>query len=139
MTNYNLICDKEHEFEGWFRSSSDYDDQIAKKLIACPFCGSTKISKGIMAPNVATGRRKDAARDEKLQKTMIKALKEVRKQVEDNSDYVGEKFAYEARAIHYGDAEERSIYGEATKDDVDELKEEGIDVTSIPWIDIEEH
>ncbi|MEN8723254.1 MAG: DUF1178 family protein [Alphaproteobacteria bacterium] len=139
MTTYALVCDKEHEFEGWFRSSSDYDDQLAKKLLSCPYCGSTKITKGIMAPNVATGRRKDAARDEKLQKTVIKALKEVRQHVEQNSDYVGEKFAYEARAMHYGDVEERSIYGEATKDDVEELKEEGIDVASIPWVDIEEH
>lgn len=139
MTTYNLICEKEHEFEGWFRSSSDYDDQVKKKLLACPFCGSTKISKGIMAPNVATGRRKDAAREEKMQKTMVKVLKEVRDHVEKTSDYVGDKFAYEARKIHYGDAEERSIYGEASKDDVDELREEGIDVTSIPWIDVEEH
>ncbi len=139
MTTYNLVCDKDHEFEGWFRSSSDYEDQLAAGLLSCPYCGSTKISKGIMAPNVATGRRKDAARDEKLQKTVIKALKEVRQHVEQNSDYVGEKFAYEARAIHYGDKEQRSIYGEATKDDVEELKEEGIDVTSIPWVDIEEH
>jgi len=139
MTSYNLICDKEHEFEGWFRSSDDYEQQRKKKLLACPFCGSTKVEKGIMAPNVATGRRKDSAREEKLQRTMVKVLKEVRSHVENNSDYVGEKFAYEARRMHYGDAEERSIYGEASKEDVDELKEEGIDVTSIPWIDVEEH
>ena len=130
MIRYQLTCKKEHSFEGWFRDSAAYDAQAKKKLVSCPVCGSTKVAKAPMAPAVS----KKAELTEAAQKA--RAVKEfvlnMRKQVEDNAEYVGDRFPNEARAIHYGDAEERQIYGEATIKDAQDLIEEGIPVAPIP-------
>lgn len=132
MIRYQLTCKKEHSFEGWFRDSAAYDAQAKKKLVACPVCGSTKVAKAPMAPAVS----KKAELNEAAQKA--KAMKEfvlnMRKQVEENAEYVGDRFPNEARAIHYGDAEERQIYGEATIKDAQDLIEEGIPVAPLPSI-----
>lgn len=135
MISYNLRCAKDHEFEGWFRSAADFDEQQAGRKIVCPYCNSRKISKALMAPAVATGRKSEAAKQTEMQKTVRGVLKEMRAHVEKTSDYVGDQFASEARKIHYGDAEERSIYGEASVEEAKELTEEGIEVGVIPWLD----
>lgn len=137
MMRYQLRCADDHEFEGWFRSSADYDAQAKKGLLECPVCGSDEVSKAIMAPAVATAEAKQdrAVRMHKMRQFFT----QVRKHVETNADYVGDKFADEARAIHYGDAEERQIYGEATMADARDLMDEGIPVLPLPPEDQTEH
>jgi len=140
MILYTLRCENDHEFEGWFASSSAYDEQRAASEIGCPICASRNVTKAIMAPNVATkgaiktgkGRRDKAEEIRKARTLYMKAVKEVRKQVEQNFDYVGEKFADEARRIHYGETGDRNIYGEATPEEARDLIEEGIDVAPLP-------
>ena len=134
MIKYNLKCANEHEFEIWFSRSSDFDDQAPKGLIACPACGSTKVEKAIMAPNVSTSRQKDAIAQKRAEsvKMMNAAADKIRKEIEDNCDYVGDNFADEARAMHYGEKDERGIYGEATPEQASDLLEEGIGVAPLP-------
>jgi hypothetical protein len=130
MICYQLVCKEEHSFEGWFRDSAAYDAQAKKGLLSCPVCESKKIGKAPMAP--AVSKKGDLAEAAAKAKTMREFVMNVRKHVEDNAEYVGERFPTEARAIHYGDAEERQIYGEATLADAHELVEEGIPVAPIP-------
>lgn len=134
MIKYNLICRHDHEFEAWFSSSSDYDVQRKKRLVLCPHCGSAKIDKTIMAPNVSTSRKKDAAvsKRKEAMALMNKAAQSIRKEIEEKCDYVGERFADEARAIHYGEKEERAIYGEASAKEAADLKEEGVGIAPLP-------
>ncbi|NOT42327.1 MAG: DUF1178 family protein [Alphaproteobacteria bacterium] len=128
MIRYQLVCPKDHSFEGWFRDSAAYDAQAKKGLLVCPTCNSKKIKKAPMAPAIAKQAEQSAAQA----KAMREWVTNIRKDVEKNAEYVGEKFPDEARAIHYGDAKERQIYGEATLDDAKELIEEGIPVAPIP-------
>ena len=133
MIRYALACDRDHPFEAWFGSSSDYDDQAARGLVECPFCGSTTVSKQIMAPAVAGTKKRDAAPDlGKVQAMMMEAAREVRSHVEANFDYVGDAFAREARDIHEGRSEKREIYGEATPAEVKKLKEDGVPCAPLP-------
>lgn len=136
MIKYTLICETDHEFEIWFSKSSDFDKQAPKGLIACPYCGSVKVEKAIMAPNVSTSRKKEAAavKRAKAMTMMNQAAAKIRKEIEDNCDYVGEKFADEARAIHYGEKPERAIYGEATAGEAKDLAEEGVGIAPLPDI-----
>jgi len=136
LIKYNLICRHDHEFEAWFSGSADYDAQRKKRLIACPFCGSAKVEKAIMAPNVSTSRKKNAIADKQKQAMalMNKAADNIRKEIEDKCDYVGDKFADEARAIHYGEKEERAIYGEATAKEASDLHDEGVGIAPLPDI-----
>lgn len=136
MIKYDLICRHDHTFEAWFSTSSDYDDQRKKRLVQCPFCGSTKIEKAIMAPNVSTSRKKEsrAAKQTEAMAIMNAAASKIRKEIEDKCDYVGEKFPEEARAIHYGEKEERAIYGEATAKEAAELQDEGVGIASLPEV-----
>ena len=130
MIRFSLHCDHDHEFEGWFRSNDDFDTQVEKQLVSCPVCGSDKVGKALMAPSVATGRQK-----EKIAIAMSKMaseLREMAKKVRENSDYVGSDFAEEARKIHFGEAEQRGIYGEATRDEVEALVDDGVDVMPLP-------
>ena len=133
MIRYALNCDHGHGFEAWFGSSSDYDDQAARGLVECPFCGSHAVEKAIMAPAVS-GTKKVAAPDlaAKMQTMMMEAAREVRAHVEANFDYVGDAFAREARDIHEGRSEKREIYGEATPAEVRKLKEDGVPVAPLP-------
>ena len=130
MIRYQLVCKKEHSFEGWFRDSAAYDQQAKKKLVTCPTCGTTKVEKAPMAP--AVSKKAELAEAAQKAKAMKEFVLNLRKQVEENSEYVGDRFPNEARAIHYGDAEERQIYGEATLQDAKDLIEEGIPVAPIP-------
>jgi hypothetical protein len=134
MIKYALQCDAGHEFEGWFGSSSDYDEQSARGLVDCPMCGSRGVSKQIMAPAVAGTKAQSSAPavDPKMREMMMAALGEVRRQVEDNFDYVGDAFAAEARAIHEGRSEDRGIYGEASPKEVRALVEDGVNVAPMP-------
>lgn len=134
MIKYALQCDHAHEFEGWFGSSSDYDDQAARGLVECPVCGSSGVRKQIMAPAVAGTKAQSAAPqvDPKMREMMMTAMGEVRRHVEDNFDYVGDAFAKEARAIHEGKSEDRGIYGEASPTEVKALVEDGVKVAALP-------
>ncbi len=132
MIRYALICEHEHEFEGWFGSSAEFDDQQARGLLECPLCASKAIRKQIMAPAVAGTRR--TVQDEKRpsQAMMLEAMGALRRHVEENFDDVGDSFAKEARAIHEGKSEERGIYGEASGGEVKKLIEDGVPVAPLP-------
>ena len=134
MIRYALTCDHDHAFEGWFASSGDYDDQQQRGLVECPVCASKGVRKQIMAPAVAgTKAQKSApAVDPKMREMMMTAMGEVRRQVEENFDYVGDRFAKEARDIHEGKSEERGIYGEASAKEVKALVEDGVPVAPLP-------
>lgn len=133
MIKYALTCDAAHAFEGWFGSSSDYDDQTGRGLLECPLCGSHAVRKQIMAPAVA-GTKARTAPDvaPQMRSMMMEAMGKVRAHVEENFDYVGDAFAREARDIHEGKAEERGIYGEATPKEVKQLVEDGVPVAPLP-------
>ena len=132
MIRYALVCDHEHEFEGWFGASADFDDQQAKGLIDCPVCGSKEVRKQIMAPAVAGTKRTATGPTPQMREMMMEAMGQVRRHVEDNFDYVGDGFAREARAIHEGKSEDRGIYGEATPAEVKKLVDDGVPVASMP-------
>lgn len=133
MIRYALACDHDHGFEAWFASSSDYDDQAARGLVECPFCGSTGVRKQVMAPAVAGTKKAAPAPDmAKMQTMMMQAARQVRDHVEQNFDYVGDAFAREARDIHEGRSEKREIYGEATPADIKKLKDDGVPCAALP-------
>jgi hypothetical protein len=133
MIRYALTCDHEHEFEGWFASSEDFDDQQGRGLLDCPMCGSKGVRKQIMAPAVAgTKRTQRDATPAKVQSMMMEAAGRIRAHVEENFDDVGDGFAAEARAIHEGKAEDRGIYGQATPKEVRDLVEDGVPVAPLP-------
>lgn len=134
MIVFDLRCAKDHVFEAWFPDSKTFDRQAKKKQVVCPVCGDTRVEKALMAPNISTGRKKDAEKEQVQAAKVMRALSEIRRQVEDNCDYVGPQFAEEARKIHHGETEERGIYGEATKEESKELADEGIEVGVIPWV-----
>ena len=140
MIRYDLICEKGHDFDGWFRDSAAYDQQAERGLVSCALCGSAKVQKALMAPGIpAKANSKDQAPqkmasgsvDPRL-RMMMDMMRNMRKQVEANAENVGNKFAEEARKIHYAEAEKRGIYGEATAEDARSLIEEGIDVHPMP-------
>lgn len=141
MIRYSLICDKEHEFDGWFASSDAFDKQVRRGLVECPSCGSIKVGKALMTPGVPmkSNRKADAepvktlhaAADPKAH-AMMQMVRKLREHVAENADYVGDQFAEEARRIHYGEEDARGIYGEATIREAVELHEEGIDVLPLP-------
>ncbi|MEM9168405.1 MAG: DUF1178 family protein [Pseudomonadota bacterium] len=138
MIKYTLRCDANHEFEGWFRASDDFDAQAADGRLSCPVCGSSEVRKAIMAPAVARTARpaaNDAARAEKLAKireAIRDAAGRARAYVEKNFDYVGPSFPEEARRIHYGETPERRIYGEASGEEARALADEGVEIAPLP-------
>ena len=155
MIRFSLRCQKGHEFEGWFRNGDTYDRQAKRGDVRCPDCGSAKVSKAIMAPAIAKGGRRAAlveapaaeapapaeakpaaapdAGEVHVAGKLREALREMRQFIEKNAEYVGPRFADEARKMHKGEADERSIYGEASDEEAEELKEEGIEFGRIPW------
>lgn len=134
MIKYQLKCDQAHEFEAWFQDSATYDRQAARRQVRCPACDSAKISKAPMAPALARSSADRAADEARKAREIRQKLVELRDYVERNADYVGSAFSEEARRIHYGDAEQRNIYGEASAEEVRELNEEGVEVAAIPWV-----
>ncbi len=140
MIRYDLICEKGHEFDGWFRDSSAYESQARGGLLSCSVCSSIKVEKQLMAPAIPakSNRKLDAPQkmmagpvDPRSAK-LLEMMREVRKSVEANAEYVGDKFAEEARRIHYAEADKRGIYGEASAQDAKALCDEGIDVHPLP-------
>lgn len=134
MIRYSLCCAKGHSFESWFQSAEAFDTLKASNMVVCPDCGSTKVQKELMVPGIKTSRKtaeKPFTQAPETQKEH--AINELRKKVEEGSDYVGMNFASEARAIHDGDAPERSIWGEAKVDDAKALIDDGIPVAPLPF------
>ena len=148
MIRYNLRCERGHAFESWFQNSSAYDSQVKRKLVNCPSCGSAKVEKAIMAPQIVSKKGRDvvvppSAAPETAalastplmmaQERELRAkLKELRDHIVKNADNVGERFPNEARKMHYGDIEHRPIYGEASPEEARSLIEEGVEVSPLP-------
>ncbi len=132
MIKYALQCPDGHVFEGWFGSSSEYDDQAARGLVACPFCGGHEVTKQIMSPAVASAKTAAIGPPAKLREMMREAAEQVRSHVEQNFDYMGDAFADEARAIHEGRSEVRGIYGEATPCQITALEQDGVKIAALP-------
>jgi len=151
MIKYSLICEKEHAFEGWFKDSAAFDTLVKAKTVECPTCGSTRVSKALMAPAVRSSKKTAAlpvpaesgeaaeSRDTVPMATadprhaaLVETLRTLKKHIVENSEYVGERFAEEARKIHYEETDARSIYGEASLDDARELLEEGVELHPLP-------
>lgn len=134
MIRFSLHCDHAHDFEGWFRSNEDFDTQRKRGFVSCPECGSQKVEKALMAPAVSTSRKQEKvalAMGEQQRKAMA-ALKELSEKVRENAENVGDKFAEEARKIHFGETEARGIYGAATLDEAKGLAEDGIEFLPLP-------
>jgi len=139
MIVLNIICNKcSNEFEGWFDTLSSSNSQIKRKLVECTQCGSTEVKKGISAPNVSVNKETYLNKNKILRQLKSK-IKDVQNFVEKNAEFVGDKFTYEARRIHYDNVKKKPIYGTASREDVKELKDEGIEVSSIPWIEKKEN
>ncbi len=151
MIRYALVCDRKHEFEIWVNNSADYDKQSKRKLVTCPVCDTTNVDKAIMAPAISTTRKRKSSPGPDVaaapapqpenapvamlspQETEFRAkLKELRDHLTKNADNVGKKFPDEARKMHYGDIEHRSIYGEASTEDAKKMLDEGIEFHPLP-------
>ena len=153
MIRYSLRCDRGHEFESWFQSSSAYEQQEKRKLVNCPACGSAEVERAIMAPQIVSKKGRDSTAPAPApapaastdvtapastpllmaQERELRAkLKELRDHIVKNADNVGERFPNEARKMHYGDIEHRPIYGEASPDEARALIEEGVEVSPLP-------
>jgi hypothetical protein len=149
MIRYNLRCERDHAFESWFQSSSAYESQEKRKLVNCPVCGSAKVERAIMAPQIVSKKGQDIAAPAAAATTEVTApastplmmaqerelrakLKELRDHIVKNADNVGERFPNEARKMHYGDIEHRPIYGEASPEEARSLIEEGVEVSPLP-------
>ena len=131
MIVFNLNCaDCAFSFEGWFENTNDYNKQIKKGLLTCPSCNSTQIKKGLMAPNVS---KKSNSKISKRNKSIASNVKKLKKIIEKEFDYVGDKFTEEAKKIKYGEVKERAIYGEASFEQTKELIDEDIDVVPLPF------
>ena len=146
MIVFDLKCGKDHVFEGYFADSATYEQQAEAGEIACPYCGDVRIAKAPMAPNIAVNNKARGKPEPAPDKAparkptppemarAIGTLRRMRGYIEQNFDHVGERFPEEARKIHYGEVERRNIYGDATKEEVGELADEGIEVGEVPWV-----
>lgn len=133
MIRYDLLCDSDHDFDGWFRDSETFAAQVRAAQIQCPVCGSTAIRKALMTPSLGQKQNQQVVLEKsEIQKNLVKAVREVRRMVEENADYVGDRFAEEARKIHYKETQTRGIYGETTVEDAKSLTEEGIEIHALP-------
>ncbi len=143
MIAYDLCCERDHSFEAWFKDAATFERQAKRKLLSCSICGSQKVKRALSAPAIAGTRSQNTAVPAKAYAThpdasklaaLMEQLGELRKQVEANADNVGENFAEEARKIHYGEVEKRSIYGETSDKEAASLAEEGVEFARIPWV-----
>jgi hypothetical protein len=157
MIKYSLICDTDHGFEAWFKNSDAFKQQLESGFLSCPVCGSDTVRKALMAPAVRSSKGRETTPEPKAEvlppepaapapeqtqqiQMMTKAaelkrqLLALRRAVEENCDYVGDKFAEKARAIHDGDEEAKGIYGEATADEIEALQDDGIEIGQVPWV-----
>ena len=139
MIKYNLICKNKHEFESWFSDSNEFERLNKKRLLNCIFCTSKKITKSIMSPRVLNSKEKieiNNSKDKEFRK-FNDDLTKLRNFVEKNFEFVGDKFAKKVRDIYYDKNENQRIYGTTTPEEREELMEEGIELTSIPWVNKE--
>lgn len=146
MIVFDLKCNKGHVFEAWFKDGATFERQQKRGHVACSVCGSSKTEKAIMAPRLGSGARETPAETEPRKvavandpaalraAALMKELATLRRKIEENCDPVGDRFAEEARKIHYGEAEKRNIYGDATEEEARELAEEGIEFGRVPWV-----
>ena len=132
MILFKLRCGAEHEFDAWFRDGAAYERQAGRGLISCPDCSDTTIAKAPMAPRLARSAAPEPASASPEQ--LRRMFQQLRRHVETNCDYVGDRFAEEARRIHNGEADARGIYGEATEEDAQALADDDIEVARIPWV-----
>ena len=141
MIHYSLVCDKTHKFDGWFSNAEAYDAQKARGLVTCPICLSTTVDKAIMAPAVNrtdTGAKVALSFGHPQHQQLREAMRALRDKVTSEADYVGDRFAEEARKIHFKEVDARGIYGEATREEVAALVEDGVDFMPLPTLK-EEH
>lgn len=143
MILYRLRCNAAHEFEAWFSDGASYDKQLESGLLSCPACGSGEVSKALMAPAVRSTKGKEDRPTKEVAVSpgvvpeaaaLRQQLLALRRQIEQNCDHVGDRFAEEARKIHYGDADARGIYGDTTPQDRQALADEGIEFGALPWL-----
>ena len=138
MIKYNLKCSNNHEFESWFSNSLEFDRLNKKKLLECIYCSSNKINTSIMAPMVS-GTKSQEENSNSFKKNFSKKKKEdllkLRNYIEKNFEFVGDKFSKKVREVYYDKKSEKNIYGSTTEEEKEELREEGIELLSIPWID----
>tara|TARA_A100001011_G_C14201753_1_gene795973 strand:+ start:273 stop:686 length:414 start_codon:yes stop_codon:yes gene_type:complete len=132
MIKYNLKCKNKHEFESWFSDSKEFEKLVKKNMVECVYCKTRSIKKSIMSPRITS--KKERAFPNKEIKKIKKQLLKLRKYVEKNFDYVGEDFPREVRKIYYDKNKKKNIYGKVTQKENNELKEEGINLTTIPWL-----
>ncbi len=137
MIKYSLNCkDCDLTFESWFASSNEYEKLKRKKLLNCHNCNSLNVDKSLMSPRINKNKYNKTEKDLKKYKKIKKTINEYQSFIKNNFKYVGDNFAYEARSIHYNDKKkDKGIYGTASKKDLKELLEEGIDAQMIPWVD----
>ena len=136
MIRYDLVCENEHFFESWFKDSKSYQKQLEANEIACPKCNNSNISKSLMAPGIPkkTNTINGNVIANSSSSSINNAIRKIRDEIKKDSEYVGDQFPEEARKIHYNEAEMRSIYGKASKKEITELVDEGIDIIQIPEI-----
>ena len=136
MIKYNLKCKNKHEFESWFSSSKEFEKLKSKKIIECTFCGTKNVQKSIMSPSVINKEQKEKnIKSSRYIKKIRQDLLKMRSFIEKNFKYVGDNLPQEVRNIYYDKSKNKNIYGKATLEETEELKEEGIELTTIPWID----
>ena len=134
MIKFTLHCEQAHDFEGWFRNNEDFETQQKRGFVECPVCGSNKVAKALMAPAVSTARKKEsiALAVNEQQTRALAQLKAMADSIRANAENVGDKFAEEARKIHFGEVEARGIYGEASPEEVRGLVEDGVEFMPLP-------
>ena len=140
MIKYKLDCKKcDKKFNSWFSSSIEYEKLKKRNFISCPFCNSIKIEKSLMSPNVINKKKNNLKNDNKYKK-IKKKIQEYQKFIKNNFEYVGDNFSYKARSVHYNKKNnKKGIYGNASVEEIKELKEEGIETEIIPWINDSEN
>lgn len=140
MIHYSLICENDHKFDGWFRNAEAYEQQHDRGIVTCPVCSSHKVEKALMAPPVsrASSDKVSLSIGHPEHEQLRAAMQALRNKVMTEADYVGDKFADEARKIHFKEVDPRGIYGEATREEVTGLIEDGVDFMPLPQIP-EEH
>ena len=140
MIHYSLVCDKSHKFDGWFSNAAAYDGQKARGLVTCPICLTTTVEKALMTPSIgrAPSEKVSLSIGHPQHNQLRDAMVALRNRVTSEADYVGDKFAEEARKIHFKEVDSRGIYGEATREEVPALAEEGVDFMPLPNLP-EEH
>ena len=136
MIKYILKCKNKHEFESWFSDSKEFEKLKSKKIIECTFCGTKKVQKTIMSPSIVGKHQKGkSTKSLRYIKKIRQELLKMRNFVEKNFKYVGDNLPREVRKVYYDKNKNKNIYGKATSEEVDELREEGIELTTIPWIE----